>query len=199
MLRQETGSARRAMQALLAGRLVFTPEEHGGGVRQPAYSDDWWAGMERFSAGWFENFLLQEWIPAMPRVRETLEGGADVADVGCNRGRALIKLAKAFPRSRFVGYDVFEPAIGHANDRAAAAGVGDRIRFEHRDGLAGQFEVSTTFDIVHDAVDPLGFRRAIRRALRANGTYVCLDINCSDKLEKNAGPPRRVGSAFTLT
>jgi site-specific DNA recombinase len=29
MLRQETGPARRAMQALLKGRLVFTPQEHG--------------------------------------------------------------------------------------------------------------------------------------------------------------------------
>jgi hypothetical protein len=30
----------------------------GGGVPQPAYSEDWWAGLERFTAGWFENFLL---------------------------------------------------------------------------------------------------------------------------------------------
>jgi DNA invertase Pin-like site-specific DNA recombinase len=30
MLRQETGPARRAMQALLKGRLVFTPQEHDG-------------------------------------------------------------------------------------------------------------------------------------------------------------------------
>ncbi len=173
----------------------------GGGVRQPAYSEDWWAGMERFSAGWFENFLLQEWIPAMPRVREALEGGADVADVGCNRGRALIKLAKAFPRSRFVGYDVFEPAISHANNRATAAGVGDRIRFEHRDvakGLPEQFDVITTFDVIHDAVDPLGLLRTIRRALRRSGTYVCLDINCSDKLEENAGPLGALFHGFSV-
>jgi hypothetical protein len=42
--------------------------------------------------------------------------------------------------------------------------------------------------VVHDAVDPLGLLRAIREALRADGIYVCLDINCSDKLEENAGP-----------
>ena len=163
----------------------------GGGVRQPAYSEDWWAGMERFTAGWFENLLLQQWIPAMPRVREALERGADVADVGCNRGRALIKLARSFPRSRFVGYDVFEPALALATARAAEAGVGDRIRFEHRDvskGLPQPFDVVTTFDVIHDAVDPAGLLRAIRQALRPNGTYVCLDINCSDKLEENAGP-----------
>jgi SAM-dependent methyltransferase len=173
----------------------------GGGVPQPAYSEDWWAGMERFTAGWFENLLLQQWIPAMPRVREALERGADVADVGCNRGRALIKLARAFPRSRFVGYDVFQPAILPATERATAAGVGDRVRFEHRDvskGLPEQFDVITTFDVIHDAVDPLGLLRAIRQALRPGGTYVCLDINCSDKLEENAGPLGAMFHGFSV-
>jgi len=41
--------------------------------------------------------------------------------------------------------------------------------------------------VIHDAVDPLGLLRTIRQALRPGGTYVCLDINCSDKLEENAG------------
>jgi 2-polyprenyl-3-methyl-5-hydroxy-6-metoxy-1,4-benzoquinol methylase len=173
----------------------------GVGVPQPAYSEDWWAGLERFTAGWFENFLLQEWIPAMPRVREALERGADVADVGCNRGRALLKLAGAFSRSRFVGYDIFEPAIRLATERASAAGFLDRIRFEHRDvskGLPQQFDVITTFDVIHDAVDPLGILRTIRQALRPGGTYVCLDINCSDKLEENAGPLGALFHGFSV-
>ena len=180
---------------------LTTAFQHGGGVPQTAYSEDWWAGMERFTAGWFENLLLQEWIPAMPRVRDALERGADVADVGCNRGRALVKLAQAFPRSRFVGYDVFEPALHLASERAAAAGVSDRVRFEHRDvskGMPEQFDVITTFDVIHDAVDPLGLLRAIRQALRPDGTYVCLDINCSEKLEQNAGPLGALFHGFSV-
>jgi SAM-dependent methyltransferase len=157
--------------------------------------------MERFTAGWFENLLLPQWIPAMPRVKEALERGADVADVGCNRGRALLKLARAFPRSRYVGYDVFEPALRLATERAAAAGLGDRVRFEQRDvskGLPEQFDVITTFDVIHDAVDPLGLLRTIREALRPGGTYVCLDINCSDKLEENAGPLGALFHGFSV-
>jgi SAM-dependent methyltransferase len=160
----------------------------GGGVTQMAYSADMWHGLERFSAGWFENLLLQQWVPAMPDVQAHLEHGADVADIGCGRGRALIKLAEAFPRSRYVGYDVFGPTVTEATERAGAAGVVDRVRFEERDvssGLPQQFDVITTFDVVHDAVDPLGLLRSIRRALRPRGVYVCLDINCSDKLEEN--------------
>ena len=41
--------------------------------------------------------------------------------------------------------------------------------------------------MVHDAGDPAGLLRTIRPGLRTDGIYVCLDINCSDKLEENGG------------
>jgi 2-polyprenyl-3-methyl-5-hydroxy-6-metoxy-1,4-benzoquinol methylase len=163
----------------------------GGGVPQSAYGEHMWEGLERFTAGWFENLLLPVWLPAMPRVRAALEAGADVADIGCGRGRALIKLAQAYPASRYVGYDAFEPTIEQARERARAAGVAEQVRFERRDaadGLPERFDLVTTFDVVHDAVDPRGMLAAIRSALRPDGTYVCLDINCSDRIEENAGP-----------
>ncbi len=98
----------------------------GGGVPYEAYNADWWDGMERFSNIWFENLLTQQWIPAMPGVQKKLEDGARVADVGCGRGRALIKLAQAFPNSRYVGYDVFGPSIERAS--ANARQRGSRVR-----------------------------------------------------------------------
>jgi len=163
----------------------------GGGVPQSAYSNHMWDGMERFTRGWFDNLLTQQWIPAMPEVKAKLERGVRVADVGCGRGRALIKLAQAFPNARYVGYDAFEPTIARAVASAHAAGVGDRVTFKHLDAskaLPEKYDVITTFDVVHDAIDPRGLLRAIRQGLKADGTYVCLDINCSDKLEENSGP-----------
>jgi 2-polyprenyl-3-methyl-5-hydroxy-6-metoxy-1,4-benzoquinol methylase len=65
------------------------------------------------------------------------------------------------------------------------------VHFEERDvskGLPVQFDVITTFDVVHDAVDPLQLLQSIHCALRPGGVYVCLDINCSEKLEENANP-----------
>jgi SAM-dependent methyltransferase len=163
----------------------------GGGVPQSAYSDQLWDGLERFTSIWFENLLTPQWLPAMPDVQAKLERGAQVADVGCGRGRALIKLAQTFPNSRYIGYDVFGPTIARAMANARAAGVADRVRFAQRDvskGLPEQYDVITTFDVVHDAVDPIGLLRTIRQGLRGNGVYVCLDINCSEKLEENRGP-----------
>lgn len=163
----------------------------GGGVPQSAYSDDMWDGFERFSNGWFENLLLQQWLPAMPHALAALQNGADVADIGCGRGRALIKLAQAFPNSNFVGYDIFAPTIERATANAVAAGVAHRVRFQQLDAahhLPADYDIITTFDVIHDAVDPLGIMRAIRQALRPDGTYICLEINVADKLEDNANP-----------
>ena len=89
-----------------------------------------------------------------------------------------------------MGYDNFAPSIAQATANAQAAGVADRVRFEHRDvseGLPEQYDVITTFDVVHDAVNPRGLLRAIRNGLRPGGRYVCLEINSSDKLEENIG------------
>ena len=175
--------------------------QHGGGVPQSAYDNNMWDGLERFTAGWFENLLIPVWLPAMPEVQAKLERGALMADVGCGRGKALIKLAQAFPHSRYVGYDIFEPTIVQARAHAQAAGVADLVRFEHRDvsaGLPEQYDVITTFDVVHDAVDPRGLLRAIQQALRLDGRYVCLDMNCSEKLEENAGPLKSLLYGFSM-
>jgi SAM-dependent methyltransferase len=168
----------------------------GGGVPQSAYDNRFWDGMERFSGGWYDNLLVQQWLPEMPDVQRKLRDGVDVADVGCGRGRALIRLAQAYPASRYVGYDAFAPSVERATAHAREAGVADRVRYEVRDAasdLPGRFDVITTFDVIHDAVDPVAVLRSIFRALKPDGIYVCLDANCSDKLEENTGP---IGSIF---
>jgi 2-polyprenyl-3-methyl-5-hydroxy-6-metoxy-1,4-benzoquinol methylase len=187
----------------LAARLdgITRSFRQGGGVPQSAYGDDMWDGLERFTASWFENLLLSEWIPKMPDVQAALTRGVAVADVGCGRGRALVKLAEAFPASDYVGYDVFEPSIDRARANAEAAGVKDRLRFEALDvtkGLSADYDIITTFDVIHDAVDPRGLLRTIRESLRPDGIYVCLDINCSDKLEENTGPLGTLFHGFSV-
>jgi SAM-dependent methyltransferase len=191
------------MLPALAGVIDQVSESfrRGGGVAQSAYGPHFWDGMERFTMGWFENLLTQQWIPAMPDVQAKLESGALVADVGCGRGRALIKMAQAFPKSRYVGYDVFGPSVDRAMVNAKTAGVGDRVSFHQLDAslaLPEQYDVVATFDVVHDAADPRGLLRSIRSALRPDGIYVCLDINCSDKLEENAGPLGAMFHGFSV-
>jgi len=195
------GVLQELLGTLATVETVIGAFRQGGGVAIEEFDRNTWQGIERFTNGWFNNLLLPHWLPLMPDVRARLERGADVADVGCGHGRALLTLAAAFPAGRYVGYDVSEKAVERARASAAEAGLADRVRFEVRDasrGLPGAYDVVTTFDVVHDAVDPRGMLRAIREALRSDGVYVCLDINCSDRLEENAGPKGALFHGFSI-
>jgi 2-polyprenyl-3-methyl-5-hydroxy-6-metoxy-1,4-benzoquinol methylase len=185
------GGAYQQLPALLG---QFARIEHafrkGGGVPQDAYDENLYEGMERISAVWFDHLLVQQWIPTVPHLQARLEHGARVADIGCGSGLALIRLAQAFPNSRFVGYDGYALAITRAHANAAAAGVVDRVRFEQLhviDALPEQYDLVTTFDMLHDAANPHMLLHAIRRALKPGGIYLLLEANCSDKLEENVG------------
>ena len=163
----------------------------GGGVPQSAYPSETWEGMGRFSRSFYDNLLVQQWLPMVSGLEPKLERGARWADVGCGSGIALIRLAEAYPASTFVGYDNFEGQLLLARQGAAEAGVSDRVRFElydAADGLPERFDVISTFDVVHDAIDPAALLTAIRRALSADGTYLMLEMNSADDPDDNVGP-----------
>ncbi|HSR57227.1 MAG TPA: methyltransferase domain-containing protein, partial [Candidatus Binataceae bacterium] len=107
---------------------------NGRGVTQSEYPAETWEAMERASAGMYRNQLVRKWLPTMPQVIEVLKAGGSAADVGCGSGRAVITLATAFPGARVTGFDVHPGSIDRARANAAAAGVGDRVTFEVRDG-----------------------------------------------------------------
>lgn len=173
----------------------------GGGVHQHDLHPDVAVGTARFTAAWHEHLLVQEWLPLVPELRAMLQRGADVADVGCGAGLACVTLAREFPQSRFVGYDISVEAVEAAQLRAKAERVDDRVTFEVLDasrGLPQMFDVVTTFDVVHDAAAPLALLRSIRDALREGGRYLCLDINCSDETAENVGPIPTLLYGFSL-
>jgi 2-polyprenyl-3-methyl-5-hydroxy-6-metoxy-1,4-benzoquinol methylase len=195
------GAFQEVMGTMKVFDLVADRFLEGGGVPQDSYGSDFWDGLQRFTNGWFENMLTQQWIPAMPDMEAKLRAGALCADVGCGAGRASIKLAQEFPESRHVGFDVSDRQIERAQQNANDAGVDDRVRFEKRDvakGLPEQYDIITTFDVVHDAVDPLGLLKGIRSALKDDGIYVCLDINCADDHADNQGPLAAMFYGFSV-
>ena len=99
--------------------------------------------------------------------------GARVADVACGTGHALVLLARAFPASTFVGYDLDEEAIERARPRPASRAHQRRVRGGRRRpgcGSTSPFDVVFMFDALHDQVDPAGVLAAIHAALVPGGT-----------------------------
>ena len=72
------------------------------------------------SATVFDLALVDAILPLAEGLPERLRAGADLADIGCGAGHAINLLARAFPNSRFTGYDFSEESIGLARAEADA-------------------------------------------------------------------------------
>jgi SAM-dependent methyltransferase len=152
-------------------------------------------GTERFFRSSYVGNLIGAWIPALDGVKDKLERGAKVADVGCGLGASTILMAQAFPRSTFVGFDSHPGSIETARTRARAAGVADRVRFDvarSTDYPGSGYDLVAHFDCLHDMEDPVGAARHVRRTLASDGTWMIVEPFAEDRAEENHNPVGRV-------
>jgi 2-polyprenyl-3-methyl-5-hydroxy-6-metoxy-1,4-benzoquinol methylase len=159
-------------------------------------------GCERFFRPGYLANLTTAWIPALEGVEAKLRSGAKVADVGCGHGASTILMAKAYPASRFFGFDYHQASIEQARRKALAAGVGERVTFEVAPAKAypGQdYDFVAFFDCLHDMGDPSGAATHVRNSLKPDGTWMVVEPFANDDVSANLNPIGRIYySASTL-
>ena len=163
----------------------------GGGVPYSSYPK-----FQELQAGEtsrvFDATLVDVTMPLVPGLVERLESGIEAADVGTGAGHAVNVLAKAFPNSRFVGYDFSDEGVAAGRAEAAEWGL-TNATFEVKDvtdiAERERFELITAFDAIHDQREPRAVLRNIEQALKPDGTFLMVDIAASSKLEENVGNP----------
>jgi SAM-dependent methyltransferase len=152
-------------------------------------------GTEKFFRPSYAGNLVASWIPALEGIRDKLEAGGRVADVGCGHGASTILMAKAFPRATFHAYDYHAESIVAAKRAAESAGVADRITFEVASAktFPGRgYDLVTFFDCLHDMGDPEGAARHVRSTLAPEGSWMIVEPFAHDDLEKNLNPVGRI-------
>jgi protein-L-isoaspartate O-methyltransferase len=188
------------LAAVLATPAIQQAFRTGKGVPYSAYPPEVFEGIARWSGPAYKHNLVQKWIPAMPQVEARLREGGTAADVGCGQGLVSVLLAKAFPKSRFWGFDPHGPSLERARARAKAEGVADRVAFERVDGAklpALRFDLATTFDVLHDSADPQAIVRSVKGALAPDGTYLAFEPNLSPEPDRNINLGGRITYAAT--
>jgi len=171
----------------------------GAGLPWGEHSTCLFCGTARFFGPGYRANLIEQWIPALEGVKEKLERGARVADVGCGHALTTRLMAKAFPNSQFVGIDVHQPSIDHAAEIAREEGL-TNICFEQ--GSAQQFngrdyDLVTLFDCLHDMGDPEGAVRAVAERLAPDGTLMVVEPQAGDSLSENMNPVSRAFLSFS--
>jgi len=191
-----------AAAALKAVPKMVERFKSGDGLGWHEHDSDLFCGTELFFRPGYNAHLIKEWIPALDGVEAKLNSGAKVADVGCGFGASTIIMAKAFPNSEFVGFDYHEASIETAREKTAAAGVGDRVKFEvaaSKDFPGSGYDLIAFFDCLHDMGDPVGAAKHVKDALKDDGTWMIVEPFANDRAEDNHNPVGRVYySASTL-
>ena len=152
-------------------------------------------GAEKFFRPAYAGNLVSSWLPALEGVVPKLKTGAMVGDVGCGYGASTIIMAKAFPKSRFVGYDFHKPSIEYARKSASARGVSDRVTFEvakAQDYPMRNLDLVAFFDCLHDMGDPAGAAKHVRQSLKPDGTWMIVEPYANERLEDNHNPVGRI-------
>jgi 2-polyprenyl-3-methyl-5-hydroxy-6-metoxy-1,4-benzoquinol methylase len=185
-----------ALAAVKAEEQVTERFKSGKGLGWHEHHPELFVGTERFFRPGYAANLINSWIPALEGVKEKLEKGATVADVGCGLGASTVLMAQSFPKSKFFGFDYHDKSIETAKQRAKDAGVGDRIEFKvamAKDYPGQNYDFVTFFDCLHDMGDPVGASSHVRSTLKSDGTWMIVEPFAGDKIEENLNP---VGRAF---
>jgi SAM-dependent methyltransferase len=144
------------------------------------------------SASVHDTALIDAILPLVPDLPDGLAQGIDVADIGCGSGHAVNLMARAFPASRFTGFDISEEGLTAARAEAGELGLAN-ARFELADAatldVSDAFDLVTAFDAIHDQAHPTRVLANIHRALRPGGVFLMVDIKGSSNLEDNLDHP----------
>jgi 2-polyprenyl-3-methyl-5-hydroxy-6-metoxy-1,4-benzoquinol methylase len=194
------GLFQTAFGSVLDSPSITEAARTGEGFGWHAHGQDVFDGCERFFRPGYNANLISSWLPTLDGVIAKLEQGAKVADIGCGHGASTILMARAFPASTFVGSDYHAGSIETARQRAAEAGVADRVTFEVAPAASysgEEYDLATMFDCLHDMGDPVGAARHVRESLAADGTWMIVEPAAGDRVEDNINPVGRTYYGFS--
>jgi SAM-dependent methyltransferase len=191
----------------------------GKGIACGDRHKDLYQGTERFYRPAYSANLVSSWIPSLDngRVEHRLkQGGLTVANIGCGHGISTIIMGKAYPNSKFYGFDNHPASIDYAKNKARDEGFDeDRIHFEvvsstnfpipfsaakcgsgNSKQLQEQaeewYDLIAFFDSLHDMEDPQGAAAHALETLNPDGIVMIVEQFANDKLEDNLNPISRI-------
>jgi SAM-dependent methyltransferase len=194
------GAFELALGSLAAVPRIAESFRTGAGMGWHEHADGVFHGCEKFFRPGYAANLVSAWIPALHDVKEKLEAGGRVADVGCGKGASTILMAKAFPNSQFFGFDYHDKSIEAARESARRAGVADRVTFEvskAKEFPGRDYDFVAVFDCLHDMGDPIGAAAHVRQSLAKDGTWMIVEPFANDQLKDNLNPVGRVYYSFS--
>ncbi len=163
----------------------------GEGIGWGEHDPRLFGGCARFFGAAYAAYLVRDWLPALDGVTSKLAQGARVADVGCGHGVSTVLMARAFPASRFVGFDSHGASVDAARRRAEESQVSDRVRFEQAtatDYGDERYDLICFMDSFHDLGNAVDAARHAVSRLAEGGSVMLVEPLAAARPEENQGP-----------
>jgi 2-polyprenyl-3-methyl-5-hydroxy-6-metoxy-1,4-benzoquinol methylase len=176
-------------------RNVTEAIRQGKGFGWHEHHNDLFLGTKKFFRPGYLHNLVGSWLPSLEGVVPKLAAGGSVADVGCGLGSSTIIMAKAFPKTKFIGFDYHLESIEWARNDAVSEGVVGNTDFEVATAASYRgkgYDLVAFFDCLHDMGDPVGAAKHVRETLAPNGTWMVVEPFAHDHVEANMTPVGRV-------
>lgn len=175
--------------------------EKGTGMPWGDHHTDVFVGVERVFRPSYIIQIVRDWIPSIKGLKEKLENGAKVADIGCGHGLSSILMARAFPRSTYIGFDNHPRSIEWANRAVKQEGLEKNVKFEVADAGAfpGEgYDFIAYFDCLHDMGDPVASCTRAAQALKPDGVVMIVEPMAGNTIEENFHLVGRVYSGASV-
>jgi ubiquinone/menaquinone biosynthesis C-methylase UbiE len=136
-------------------------------------------------------------LPEFPDLMRRLEQGANILDIGCGGGHALVEIAKNFPRTTCLGVDIEPNSIMLARRLIRKNKLQKRVRAvvvkgNQEYGRESSFDLATLFLALHE-ISPKMKQRVIdstARALVPGGTLLIYDEAYPERMSELKSEPQ---------
>jgi len=150
----------------------------------------------------YKHLLTTEWLPSIADIHERLQAGARVADIAAGAGWSSIAMARAYPAITVDAIDLDAAAVDRGRANAEAAGVADRVTFHAADAadpkFAGQFDLVTIFESVHDFSRPVEVLNAVGGLLKSNADLLIMDERVAETFTAPGDEVERLMYGYSL-
>ncbi len=177
--------------------LLHTPKliesfRTGGGISFEEFGEEIASAIDRLHRPWFDHFLTSQWLPGVPGLKERLDEGISVLDVGCGLGRSTVAIGSDYPKSQVVGIDPHVPSIEKARKLASEKGINNveflELALEDMTSQDRSFDLIVAIDCIHDFANPVQGLQHIKQLLSQNGQVFWSEPTGSHNPIENRNP-----------
>ncbi len=132
-------------------------------------------------------------LPDLAGMRQTLESGGRVLEVGCGTGRFLMQLAGAWPKVRCTGADIDPTGIEIARNKIAMAGLEQRVEVMESDVAklpAASYDAVVMIEVLHEIAPQIRQHviNGCAHVLKPGGWLLIVDETYPSTLEEARKP-----------